>query len=326
MIRRLGLGLLVLLALGSVVAWSSYRAWLQEVTLDLVAGAEVVDTRLGKVEVSRAGKLGPTVLLIHGTPGGYDQLLSLAAQVEAAGYRSLAVSRPGYLRTPLSVGRTPAEQADAYAALLDALRIPSAAIVGVSGGGPSSLEFAKRPPDRCWALVDLMGVSRAPRDDEMGPLSELEGSLVERVLSSNAGGWMLSRLLALGSERVLAAAVPDPDNAARIRDDPAKMASFRALLEGGFRLAASRAEGTRNDQEQFFGMTPIDLAAIRVPTQVLHGTADENVPFAMGREVAEAVPGAELVRFEGADHMMVVSHSEEVFAAMFGFLDRNRPN
>lgn len=325
MIRRLALGLLLLLLLGGILAWSSYRTWLRDATLDLRAGAEVVETRVGPVEVSRAGRQGPTLLLIHGTPGGYDQMLSLASAAEEAGFRSLSVTRPGYLRTPLSVGRSPAEQADAYVALLDALRIPSAAIVGVSGGGPSSIQFALRHPERCWALVDLMGVSRAPRADEMGPLGELDDGLVARFLTSNPGGWLLSRLVGLGPDRVLEAAVPDPANAARIRTDPEKMASFRGLLEGGFRLAGHRAEGTRNDQRQFFGMEPIDLETIAVPTQVLHGTADENVPLAMAREVAEAVPGAELVTFEGADHMMVVSHADEVFEAMFAFLARNAP-
>jgi len=59
---------------------------------------------------------------------------------------------------------------------------------------------------------------------------------------------------------------------------------------------------------------------------VLHGTADANVPFAMGEMVAERVPGAKLVAFEGADHFMVVSHVEEVFAAMFSFLDTHAPS
>ncbi len=57
------------------------------------------------------------VLSVHGTPGGYDQRLGMD------GFRILAPSRPGYLRTPIDAGRTPREQADVYAALLDALSI-----------------------------------------------------------------------------------------------------------------------------------------------------------------------------------------------------------
>lgn len=47
-------------------------------------------------------------------------------------------SRPGYLRTPLSVDRTPKEQAEALAALLDTLKIDKVAVVGGSGGGALS--------------------------------------------------------------------------------------------------------------------------------------------------------------------------------------------
>jgi pimeloyl-ACP methyl ester carboxylesterase len=98
------------------------------------------------------------------------------------------------------------------------------------------------------------------------------------------------------------------------------------LAEGALMLPQSRNAGTANDLEQFDTLAPSDLASIRVPTLVLHGTADINVPFAMGELVAEEVPGAELVKVEGADHFMVISHSEEILGAMFAFLDRQQAN
>ena len=42
--------------------------------------------------------------------------------------------------------------------------------------------------------------------------------------------------------------------------------------------------------------------AIRVPTLVLHGDADEIVPFWMGERVARAIAGARLLRIGGAHH------------------------
>ncbi len=65
----------------------------------------------------------------------------------------MAISRPGYLGTPLSAGRSPQEQADLCAAVLDALRIRCTAMMAISGGGPTALQFALRYPDRCKALV-----------------------------------------------------------------------------------------------------------------------------------------------------------------------------
>jgi hypothetical protein len=41
---------------------------------------------------------------------------------------------------------------------------------------------------------------------------------------------------------------------------------------------------------------------IGVPTLVIHGDSDELVPYAMGREVAAAIPGARLLTVEGGGH------------------------
>ena len=98
------------------------------------------------------------MLSVHGT-GGYDQRMGLE------GFRVLAPSRPGYLRTPISAGRTPREQADAYVALLDALSIDQVVVMGLSGGGPSSMAFAAAYPDRALALIALEAVSNSLPDD-----------------------------------------------------------------------------------------------------------------------------------------------------------------
>ena len=49
----------------------------------------------------------------------------------------------------------PADQADAYALLLDTLGIERAAVFGYSGGGPSAIQFAFRHAERTSALILL---------------------------------------------------------------------------------------------------------------------------------------------------------------------------
>ena len=88
-------------------------------------------------------------------------------------YRFIAVSRPGYLRTPAEVGKTPEEQADAFAALLDALKVDKAIMTGISAGGPPSMQFALRHPDRCAALLLVSAVTEripVPEPKSAGPL------------------------------------------------------------------------------------------------------------------------------------------------------------
>lgn len=74
--------------------------------------------------------------------------LALGDPFLAAGMGSISVSRPSYLRTSIDVGRTAAEQADAFAALLHTLNIKKVAAQGISGGGPCAIHFAARHPDR----------------------------------------------------------------------------------------------------------------------------------------------------------------------------------
>src|SRR5690242_7371727 len=99
--------------------FGSYLVWKRRLMASLQAGSRIVETAMGPVEYCMRGQ-GPAVLVAHGSPGGYDQGLAFSKLV--GGQQTfIAVSRPGYLRTPLTTGETSAVQADMYAALLDSL-------------------------------------------------------------------------------------------------------------------------------------------------------------------------------------------------------------
>lgn len=114
-------------------------------------------TASGPVEYAERGD-GEPVLAVHGSGGGWDQGLVGAEFLHVNGFRIIAPSRPGYLGTPLSTGRTFAEQGDALAALLDALAIDRVKVLAASGGGPATYEFAARHPDRVLRLVQIDSV------------------------------------------------------------------------------------------------------------------------------------------------------------------------
>lgn len=94
---------------------------------------QTMQTPLGAVEYGEFGE-GPVVLALHGAMGGFDQSAILARTILSGQHRVIAVSRPGYLATPLSSGETPEAQADLLAALLDALAIERASVIAISGG------------------------------------------------------------------------------------------------------------------------------------------------------------------------------------------------
>jgi len=130
----------------------SNKKWLSSRIQELEKGSEIVQTSLGTVEFKRHGS-APYLLAFHGSPGGYDQIPSFVTPFVYAGIGYISPSRPGYLRTPLDSGRTFDEQADTFAALLDELKVDKVVAYGISGGGPSAIQFAARHPDRIYSLL-----------------------------------------------------------------------------------------------------------------------------------------------------------------------------
>ena len=75
-----------------------------------------MQTSHGAIEYAlRSAERGTAAILSHGTGGSYDQGLMLARLLD--GFQVIAVSRAGYPSMPVGTDRSPAELADAYAAL-----------------------------------------------------------------------------------------------------------------------------------------------------------------------------------------------------------------
>src|SRR5258708_39764879 len=131
-------------------AYFSYRHELGAAQARVSSDSEVVDTPCGPIEYALIGK-GAPVLLVHGAGGGFDQGLEFGRPLAEHGFTVIAMSRFGYLRTPLPGDASPTAQADAHACLLDALKLPGAAILGGSAGPPSGDGFLLVPPAQCSA-------------------------------------------------------------------------------------------------------------------------------------------------------------------------------
>lgn len=125
---------------------------------DRSGAVPVIETAHGPIECASVGA-GPAVLMLHGTPGGSDQGLALARVLALGGYRVVSPSRPGYLGTRLAVGAAFEAQADACAALLDALGIGRAVVIANSGGGVVATQFALRHPGRAARLILLQSIT-----------------------------------------------------------------------------------------------------------------------------------------------------------------------
>lgn len=278
--------------------------------------ATVLATARGPIELAESGA-GPAVLTVHGAMGGHDQSLLLARTIGEAGYRYLAVSRPGYLGTPLASGRSPEAQADLLAAALDALGLRRAAVMAVSGGGPSALQFAVRHPDRCAALVLVS--TCAGRMTTPIPLSFHLTKLLLRW------GWLAERMRAKAlqdPDRTAARSIPDAALRARTLADPEAGPLYLELLSSTMDRPGRRLAGTEND----IAVTRANeypLERIAAPTLVVHGTADTVVPYEHGRALSTRIPGAELVTVEDGEHVAIFTHRALVRSRVVAFLRRH---
>ena len=81
-------------------------------------GSVLIDTRCGPIEYQEAGA-GVPLLAVHGSGGGHDQGMAFARPLAQHGLRVIAMSRFGYLRTPMPADASAAAQADAHVCLLD---------------------------------------------------------------------------------------------------------------------------------------------------------------------------------------------------------------
>ncbi len=270
----------------------------------LEAESEVVETACGPIEIVRRGS-APYVLHLHGTPGGYDQSLSLGAPFLAAGMGSISVSRPGYLRTPISVGRTPAQQADAFAALLDALSIEQVVAQGISGGGPSSIHFAARHPDRVSALLLVCAVSTA-----YPIVIPAWSKLLMTPLGMRSGEWSLEKFPKSTIKQLIASESTYPPEQVkevteRVLRDPAAVEFLTQLTQSSSPWEDRRA-GFDNDIEviQSVEHEPLPLESVKCPTLIVHGTADDDVPYFVAERAHERLENSELYAMEDACHLL----------------------
>jgi pimeloyl-ACP methyl ester carboxylesterase len=255
-----------------------------------------------RIEYEALG-VGPAILALHGTPGGHDQALAVLRPLVARGFRLLAPSRPEYLGTSLDVGRTPAEQADAVAGLLDDLDEGPLIVAGFSGGGPTAIELAVRHPRKTKALLLLSAVA--------GRLVTPGTPLIRRMALSDSTGWLLRALFersrVLGARMLLQrlstlkgvaltdyvhALVADPSDCDRLRDLLTTMTA-----------SSRRRVGLENDVRQQARWDRPSLEAIACPVLVVHGRADGSVPFSHAESVARHCPRATLVAVEAGSHL-----------------------
>jgi pimeloyl-ACP methyl ester carboxylesterase len=191
---------------------------------------------------------------------------------------------------------------DDIRAVMDAAGSESAAVCGVSEGGPMAVLFAATYPERVRALViygSLPRFVRGPSFPWAEPkheyLAEYEAEAAVWGSEENAREWLEAQGLETTPEAVRE----------RARRDQ------MAISPGAFlQLGRMNAE---------IDVRPV-LSTIRVPTLVLHRVEDP-IPIEGARWTAEQIPGARFLELPGGPHMPYYGDSESVTEAIREFVE-----
>ena len=317
---KLSLGIVLLLALAAAVAvYASYRRDMDEALERISVGSRIAQTPCGPIEYASAGE-GEPVLIVHGAGGGIDQGMDAAKGLAAAGFRVIAMSRFGYLRTPLPADASPAAQADAHACLLDALGIKRAAIIGASAGAPSSMQFALRHPERCSALVLLVPAAYVPRPGGAPSLKTPEWTelVFDTALRWDFLYWASIRLAHTTLVGAMLATPPDVLEKA----DADEQARAAQMLEHTLPVSARRL-GLVNDAQVTLTLPRYELERIRAPTLAISVADDRFGTYDAARYTADQIPGARFLGYPTGGHVWV-GHHKEIMGEIAAFLARQR--
>lgn len=253
---------------------------------------------------------GRPVVLIHGWPLSGASWSELAQALRREGYRVVTYDRRGFGESG-KPGEASGYDYDTLTADLDALLteldLRDVTLVGFSmGGGEVARYVGRYGEDRLHSVVFASAIPPCLLKDAEHPDGALDldtvAGMQEQLRADREGfldGFLTNFYSADGQLKVT---------------ETQRQEALRLAAQADLHAAA---ECIRSWVTDF----TTDLAAITVPTLVVHGDSDAIVPFEVsGRRTHEAVSGSRLVVVEQGPHGVNTSHPEEVNAAVLDFL------
>ncbi|MFL5884797.1 MAG: alpha/beta fold hydrolase [Thermoleophilaceae bacterium] len=269
---------------------------------------DTVKTDRGKVSLMEAGQ-GEPVLMLHGLGATKAEFMPTLASLAEQGFRAIALDLPGFGDSdkPFPAAYNAAFFARWVEALLDALELDSAHVLGHSMGGRVAIEVGIRRPDRTEGLV-LITPSLAWLTNkrwapwlrlvrpELGALQLAPRPIVERIVKS----------VIPGSETHWTAA--GIDEFLRAYLTPRGRVAFYAAARN---IYLEDGTGPNGFWER--------IEALQPRTMFIWGRRDRLVPIGFEKHVKERVPHAEHVEIDCA-HVPQMERPKETHRAIAEFL------
>ncbi|HWM54320.1 MAG TPA: alpha/beta hydrolase [Solirubrobacterales bacterium] len=232
----------------------------------------------------RSGE-GEPLLLIQGMSAthmawGRPFLDELERSFECTVFDNRGMGLSGRAELPF----TTADMAADTAALLDALDVETAHVVGISMGGMIAQELALAHPERIRTLTIGASYCGGPQGSLMAP-EDLQ---------------LLGTAYASGEPEQVMRAMWEINLSPGFREDDSRFAAF---VEMGSALPAPQPVVLQQMRACAEHDTHERLSQISLPTMVIHGDVDRLLDYDNGREIAALIPSARLETLEGIGHM-----------------------
>ncbi len=247
---------------------------------------------------------GSPVLWCHSGPGCRLSPAYTAALASQHGFRMIGIDRPGYGRSPAQPGRTIADWLEDALAVVDHLGIDRFVTVGTSTGGAYALAVAALAADRtdgavaCCSVTDMRfeparNTMSRPHSLDVWEAEDRDAAMAAAIASHGLDG---STII----ESAEGPPLPDADLA--MLQHPWGRQWIEALPQ----MFAQGVEGYTDDRlADRDGWTSFDVASIRCPVVVLHGSADVIADPIHARHSASIIPGAKLRMVDGLGHFSI---------------------
>jgi len=238
---------------------------------------------------------GPAVLLVHGL-GGTSNFYQVQADALAERFRVIRVDSAGAGRSPVADGISIESHADDLAAVLDALDVDSAAVVGHSMGTLVVRALAARHPGKVSALA-LLGAVREPPEAGRQAQRDRAAVLREKGTAAVAPGVVANALSETTRQR-------RPEVAAFVRE----------------LVMRQDPEGYARNCEALGAATDPGPVATTLPLLLITGDDDKVGPPQASQELADAHGNAAVEILPGVGHWTALEAAGPVTDHLLKFL------
>ncbi len=209
---------------------------------------------------------------------------------------------------PINPPYTLEDMADDGIGLLDALGIKKAHICGGSMGGMIVQLMAINYPNLILSLTIISSTTGNP--DLPPPNPETLAAMAQPVPEGREA------FIEYGVRNMRNMWGPGyPFDEVRTRKFCADVYDRSYYPQGGARQMVAIALASQNDRRS-------SLASVKIPTLVIHGDADPLVPVEGGIDLAETIPGAELLTIEGMGHLRPIEAWPQIIDRISALINR----